>query len=98
MALLALKSVTYLFVDLPNRDGISKKIKVLVNGTGFAGQGHTDAFRNAGAEVVGIVGRTESVVKEVAQNMGIPYEGTAYASSFRYIPEIMHAKQLVAEG
>ena len=141
---------------------MSKKIKVLVHGTGFAGQGHTDAFRNAGAEVVGIVGRTESVVKEVAQNMGIPYAGTdwqqalldcqpdivsigtpggahaepikkaiaqgchvfcdkpmthsgetanelyelaseagvktAYASSFRYMPEIMHAKQLVAAG
>ena len=42
---------------------MSKQLKVLVHGTGFAGQGHTDAFRNAGAEVVGIVGRTESVVK-----------------------------------
>jgi predicted dehydrogenase len=141
---------------------MSKKIKVLVHGTGFAGQGHTDAFRNAGTEVVGIVGRTESVVKEVAQKMGIPYASTdwpqalldcqpdivsigtpggahvesikqaiaqgchvfcdkpmtqsgesarelyelaseagvktAYASSFRYMPEIMHAKQLVADG
>ena len=55
---------------------MNKQLKVLVHGTGFAGQGHTDAFRNAGAEVVGIVGRTESVVKEVAQNMGIPYAST----------------------
>jgi len=32
---------------------MGRKLKVLVSGTGFAGQGHTDAFRNAGAEVVG---------------------------------------------
>ncbi|WP_133471767.1 Gfo/Idh/MocA family protein [Paraglaciecola marina] len=141
---------------------MSKQIKVLICGTGFAGQGHGEAFRNVGAELVGIVGRTESVVKEVAKDMDIPYAGTdwqqalidcqpdvvsiatpggahvepikqaiefgchifsdkpltacgesakelyelakakgiktAFASSFRYMPEIMHAKKLVAEG
>ena len=141
---------------------MSKTIKVLVHGTGFAGQGHTDAFRYAGAEVVGIVGRTESVVKKVAADMGIPYAGTdwqkaltdcqpdivsiatpggahfepikqamaqgchvfcdkpltadgetaktlhelsvkhnvktAFAASFRYMPEVLHAKRLVASG
>ena len=39
---------------------MSNKIKVLVHGTGFAGQGHAEAFRYANTEVVGIVGRTES--------------------------------------
>jgi predicted dehydrogenase len=141
---------------------MSNKVKVLVHGTGFAGQGHAEAFRYAGAEVVGIVGRTESVVNKVAQDMNIPYAGTdwqqaledckpdvvsiatpggahvepikkaiafgchifcdkpltadgdtskelhelavakgvktAFASSFRYMPEILHAKRLVAEG
>ncbi|GEM81806.1 Gfo/Idh/MocA family protein [Vibrio superstes] len=136
--------------------------KVLVFGTGFAGQGHAKAFRDAGAEVVGIVGRTEHVVTQVAKDLDIPYSGTnwalalemckpdivsiatpggahveaikeaisfgchilcdkpltesgdtaleiyrlakekgvktAFASSFRYMPEIMHAKQLVAAG
>ncbi|OBT14041.1 oxidoreductase [Vibrio sp. UCD-FRSSP16_10] len=136
--------------------------KVLVFGTGFAGQGHAKAFTDAGAQVVGIVGRTEHVVTQVAQDLAIPYSGTnwvqaledckpgivsiatpggahveaikqaigfgchvfcdkpltesgetaleiyllakekgvktAFASSFRYMPEIMHAKQLVAEG
>jgi len=55
---------------------MSNKVKVLVHGTGFAGQGHAEAFRYAGAEIVGIVGRTESVVKQVAQDMEIPYAGT----------------------
>ena len=141
---------------------MTERLKVLVHGTGFAGQGHTDAFRLAGAEVVGMVGRTASVVAEVTEKMGIPYGGTdwqqalldcqpdivsigtpggahvepikqaiaqgchvfcdkpltaeggtakelyelaeakgvktAFASSFRYMPEILHAKQWVAAG
>lgn len=138
------------------------KPTVLIHGTGFAGQGHADAFRAGGAEVVGIVGRTDSVVREVAEKMRIPYAGTdwqqalrdcqpnvvsigtpggahaepitlalkqgchvfcdkpltesgasarplyalareknvktAFAASFRYMPHILHAKQLVADG
>ena len=141
---------------------MSKVIKVLVFGTGFAGQGHAKAFRDASAEVVGIVGRTPSVTEEVAKELNIPYFGTdwakalqdckpdivsiatpggahveaikeaiefgchvfcdkpltqsgetatmlydmsiakgiktAFASSFRYMPEVMHAKKLVADG
>ena len=141
---------------------MNKKIRVLVQGTGFAGQGHTAAFRDMGAEVVGIVGRTESVVQQVAKELNIPYAGTnwkqalidcqpdvvsigtpggvheepirqaiefgchvfsdkpltesgetakklyelavekkvktAFASSFRYMPEVVHAKRLVAAG
>ncbi|MEP6342101.1 MAG: Gfo/Idh/MocA family oxidoreductase [Maricaulaceae bacterium] len=141
---------------------MSKIIKVLVHGTGFAGQGHTDAFRFAGAKVVGMVGRTDSVVKQVTTDMKIPYAGTdwaqalsdckpdivsiatpggahvepikqaiaagchvfcekplsadgdtakelsklagkagvktAFAASFRYMPEVLHAKRLVADG
>lgn len=137
-------------------------LKVLVQGTGFAGQGHAEAFRRVGAEVVGIVGRTESVVQDVAKKMNIPYASTnwlealkecqpdivsiatpggahfeptmqameqgchvfcdkpmaesasnalkmyekseekgvktAYAASFRYMPKIIHAKQMIAEG
>lgn len=141
---------------------MDRKLKVLISGTGFAGQGHAEAFRAYGAEVVGIVGRTPNVVSEVADKMNIPYSGsdwqqalkdcqpdivsigtpggahyktikqaiesgchvfcdkpltdkgdsavelyelaemkkvkTAFASSFRYMPHIMHAKQLVAKG
>lgn len=141
---------------------MDSKLKVLIHGTGFAGQGHTAAFRSVGAEVVGIVGRTPSVLKEVADKMAIPYFGTnwqqalkdcqpdivsigtpggahfepitqaiecgchvfcdkplthngetaialyelaeekkvktAFASSFRYMPHIQHAKRLVANG
>lgn len=141
---------------------MNNKKTVLVYGTGFAGQGHSQAFRDAGAEVVGIVGRTESVVKQVASDLDIGYAGTdwiqalevckpdivaiatpggahveaikqaiefgchifcdkpltesgetaqeiydmakahnvktAFAASFRYMPEIMHAKRLVEQG
>lgn len=141
---------------------MSSKLKVLVHGTGFAGQGHAKAFRDAGADIVGIVGRTPDVVEKVAKDMAIPYFGTdwqlaletcqpdivsiatpggahvepitqaiqfgchvfcdkpltasgdtsqalyelaeakqvktAFAASFRYMPQIMHAKALVASG
>ena len=141
---------------------MANKLKVLVHGTGFAGQGHTEAFRSVGAEVVGMVGRTESVLSKIAKKMEIPYTSsnweqalkdcqpdivsigtpggvhyepikqaielgchvfcdkpltdnaeaavalyqlanhkkvkTAYASSFRYMPHVIHAKQLVADG
>jgi len=141
---------------------MSKAIKVLVHGTGFAGQGHAEAFRDMGAEIVGIVGRTEAVVKRVALDLSIPYWGTnwkqalldckpdvvsigtpggahydaikqaialgcdvfcdkplttdgpkayelyqlakeagvktAFAASYRYMPEIIHAKRLIEDG
>ncbi|MEO9635681.1 MAG: Gfo/Idh/MocA family oxidoreductase [Parasphingorhabdus sp.] len=141
---------------------MSEKLRVLIHGSGFAGQGHAEAFRYAGAEVVGIVGRTESVVQDLAAEMAIPYAGTdwdqalgdcqpdivsigtpggahfeaikkaiaqgchvfcdkpmtvdgdtaeelyrlasekgvktAYAASFRYMPHVLFAKRLVAEG
>ena len=50
-------------------------MKVLILGTGFAGEGHTDAFRSAKADVVGIVGRTPDVVSQVAEQLGIAYHG-----------------------
>jgi predicted dehydrogenase len=141
---------------------MAEQLRVLVHGTGFAGQGHAEAFRWAGANIVGIVGRTPAVVKQVCTDMDIPNGGTdwvqaisdcrpdivciatpggahydaikpaiaagchvfsdkpltadghtaaelarlakakgvktAYASSFRYMPEVQHAKRLVAAG
>ncbi len=56
-------------------------MKVLVAGTGFAGEGHTDAFRAAGADVVGMVGRTPHVVRDVAAKKSIPYAGTDWAAA-----------------
>ena len=141
---------------------MGKPLKVLVHGTGFAGQGHAEAFRSVGAQIVGMVGRTKHVVERVTKDMDIPYAGTdwqaaleacqpdivsigtpggahfepikqaiakgchvfcdkpltadgdtavelsqlaeakgvktAFAASFRYMPEILHAKRLVADG
>jgi predicted dehydrogenase len=55
---------------------VSHKPTALIFGTGFAGQGHVDAFRGAGVEVVGIVGRTDHVVRRVADKMAIPHVDT----------------------
>jgi len=58
-------------------------LKVLIAGTGFAGEGHTDAFRGAGADVVGMVGRTESVVSDVADKLAIPYVSTNWQQALK---------------
>ena len=65
-------------------------MKVLVAGTGFAGEGHTAAFRAAGAEVVGMVGRTDHVVREVAARLSIPFAGTDWAAALEHCaPDIV---------
>lgn len=60
---------------------MTRPLKVLICGTGFAGQGHVDAFRAAGGEVVGIVGRTGRIVREIATKKAIPYAGTDWAAA-----------------
>jgi predicted dehydrogenase len=52
------------------------KLKGLVLGSGFAGQGHAEALRDAGVEIAGMASRTEAVVRQVAERMGIPYATT----------------------
>ncbi|SMD09450.1 Gfo/Idh/MocA family protein [Primorskyibacter flagellatus] len=62
---------------------MNRKPKVLIHGTGFAGQGHAEAFRSAGSEIVGIVGRTAHVVSDVAKKMNIPNVGTDWQEALR---------------
>ena len=62
---------------------MKNKLKVLVLGTGFAGQGHSDAFRAYDVDVVGIVGRTPKVVAEVAKKLSIPYSGTNWQQALK---------------
>ena len=62
---------------------MGQDLKVLICGTGYAGQGHTEAFRAVSANVVGMVGRTESVVTEVAADLDIPYANTDWAQALR---------------
>ncbi|MYA59105.1 MAG: Gfo/Idh/MocA family oxidoreductase [Chloroflexi bacterium] len=57
---------------------MSGQLKGLVLGSGFAGQGHAEAMRWCGVEVVGMVSRTEEVVQRVAGEMGIPYASTEW--------------------
>lgn len=58
-------------------------MKVLVAGTGFAGEGHAEAFRATGAEVVGIVGRTPEVVQQVAAKIDVPFAGTDWQEALK---------------
>lgn len=65
-------------------------LKVLVAGTGFAGKGHSAAFRAAGCEVVGMVGRTDHVVRDVATDLGIAYASTNWQAALSELkPDIV---------
>lgn len=69
---------------------MTDKLRVLIAGTGFAGKGHTTAFRGVGADVVGMVGRTDHVVKDVANQLAIPYQGTDWAAALAdLVPDIV---------
>ena len=60
---------------------MSGQLKGLVLGSGFAGQGHAEAMRSCGIEVVGMVSRTAEVVDRVASEMGIPYASTDWVAA-----------------
>ncbi len=55
---------------------MSNHLRALVLGSGFAGKGHTEALRDSGVEVVGMVSRTAAVVQQVAEELHIPYGST----------------------
>ena len=62
---------------------MSDKLKVLICGTGYAGQGHAQAFGEESVDVVGMYGRTESVLNEVAAKLDIPYTSTNWEQALR---------------
>jgi len=69
---------------------LNQKLRVLIHGSGFAGQGHALAFRTAGANIVGMVSRTEAVVKDVAKNLEIPYASTNWNEALKELePDII---------
>ncbi len=55
---------------------MSNAVRAVVLGAGYAGQGHTQALRYAGADVVGLASRTEAVGRKVAAELGIARYGS----------------------
>lgn len=69
---------------------MTERLTALVHGSGFAGKGHAEAFRDAGVEIVGMVSRTPEVVKQVAEEMNIPYAGTDWDAALTELkPDIV---------
>lgn len=65
-------------------------LKALIHGSGFAGQGHARALRDAGVEIVGMVSRTRDVVERVSAEMDIPYAGTDWDKALNVLqPDIV---------
>lgn len=66
------------------------RLKALIHGSGFAGQGHAQALRDADVEIVGMVSRTREVVEQVAADLAIPYAGTDWQEALTALqPDIV---------
>lgn len=65
-------------------------LRALIFGSGFAGQGHAQALRDAGVDIVGMVSRTREVVENVAASLDIPYAGTDWEAALAELkPDIV---------
>lgn len=69
---------------------MSNPLRALVLGSGFAGQGHAEALRNAGVEIVGLASRTLEVTQQVAAKMAIPHATTDWQKALEDLqPDIL---------
>jgi len=69
---------------------MAPRLRAVVLGAGFAGQGHAHALRDCGVDVVAITGRTESVLQTVAQKLGIPKAATDWRAAIAEVrPDIV---------
>lgn len=69
---------------------MQKTLRGLILGSGFAGQGHALALRDAGVDIVGMAGRTEHVVRERVADLGIPHPFTDWRQALAELqPDIV---------
>lgn len=69
---------------------MSRELKALIMGAGFAGQGHAEALRYCDVEVVGMVSRTKKVVEDVCAKLNIPYASTDWEQALNDLqPDIV---------
>lgn len=67
-----------------------EQARVVVLGSGWAGVGHTKAFRLAGAEIVGMASRTASSVQATAESLDIPSWSTDWRAMIKELqPDVV---------
>jgi predicted dehydrogenase len=70
-----------------------EQLTALILGSGFAGQGHCEALRSCGVNVVAMAARTPEVVRQVAGELQIPHACTDWREALA-----RHKPDLVAVG
>lgn len=67
-----------------------KKLKAVVIGAGWSGEGHTKAFQHYGVEVLAICARKPDIVRKVASGLGVPEASTDWRKSLlKHEPDIV---------
>ncbi len=68
----------------------ASRLRAVVIGAGWAGEGHTNALRHCGVEVVAICARQADVVQAVADRLAVPEASTDWRKTLaRVRPEIV---------
>ena len=66
------------------------KLRAVVVGAGWSGEGHTKAFQHYGVEVLAICARKPDVVQKVASGLGVPEASTDWRKSLlKHKPDIV---------
>jgi predicted dehydrogenase len=69
---------------------MANRLRAVVIGAGWAGEGHTKALQWCGVEVIAICGRQPEVVQEVAERLGVPEAATDWRAVIeRLRPDIV---------
>ena len=67
-----------------------KKLRAVVIGAGWSGEGHTKAFQHYGVEVLAICARKPDIVQKVAAGLGVPEASTDWRKSLlEHKPDIV---------
>lgn len=67
-----------------------RKLRAVVIGAGWAGEGHTNALRHYGVDVVAICARQADVVRAVADRLGVPEASTDWRQTLETVrPQIV---------
>jgi predicted dehydrogenase len=65
-------------------------LRAVVVGAGWAGEGHTNALRHCGVDVVAICGRQADVVQAVAERLHVPHPSTDWQQTLAHLrPDIV---------
>lgn len=71
-------------------ENTSNRLRAIIIGAGYAGEGHTHALQHVGVDVVALCARQPEVVRAVADRVGVPIASTDWRATLEEVrPDIV---------